>query len=87
MTGKVIIIGASGVVGHAAAERFATAGWDVVGVSRRKVEIAGVDWQPIDLLDADACAEFAERHDDCTHVVYAALQESHGLFPGGPTTT
>lgn len=82
MTGRVLIAGASGLVGHAACERFAGAGHDVVAVSRRRVELPGVDWRRLDLLDEDACHDLAGELGDVTHVVYAALQESPGLFAG-----
>src|ERR1700756_3863642 len=36
---KVLITGASGLLGVAAIERFLDAGWEVVGVSRRKPEL------------------------------------------------
>lgn len=83
MTGRALVAGASGLVGHAAAERFADAGgWDVVAVSRRRVDIPGVRWRPLDLLDAAACRAAISELDGITHVVYAALQEQPGLFAG-----
>lgn len=82
MPPKVLVVGASGLVGRAAAERFAAAEWNVVAVSRRPVDIDGVQWSPLDLLDADACSVLASDLDDVTHVVYAALQENPGLFAG-----
>src|SRR5258708_357223 len=36
---KVLVTGASGLLGAAAIERFLSAGWEVVGVSRRKPEL------------------------------------------------
>ena len=36
--GKIIIVGATGVIGNAALERFVSSGWDVISVSRRKPE-------------------------------------------------
>lgn len=83
MTGRVLVIGASGLVGHAAAERFAhSGGWDVVALSRRPVDIPGVRWRPLDLLDDRACRAVAGDLTGVTHVVYAALQERPGLFAG-----
>jgi NAD(P)-dependent dehydrogenase (short-subunit alcohol dehydrogenase family) len=39
MPNKVLVTGASGLLGVAAIERFLFAGWEVVGVSRRKPEL------------------------------------------------
>jgi nucleoside-diphosphate-sugar epimerase len=39
MPNKVLVIGASGLLGVAAVEKFLSAGWDVVGVSRRKPDL------------------------------------------------
>jgi nucleoside-diphosphate-sugar epimerase len=36
---KVLVTGASGLLGVAAIEKFLSAGWEVVGVSRRKPEL------------------------------------------------
>ena len=36
---KVLVTGASGLLGVAAIEKFLSAGWDVVGASRRKTEL------------------------------------------------
>ena len=82
MTGTVLVAGASGLVGHAACRRFADAGWEVVGVSRRPVDLPGVEWRGVDLLDRDACRALADGLGEVTHVVYAALQENPGLFAG-----
>ena len=37
---KVLVTGASGLLGVAAIEKFLAAGWEVVGVSRRKPRAA-----------------------------------------------
>ena len=39
MTGTVLIAGASGLVGTAAAIEFADAGWNVIALSRRVPEL------------------------------------------------
>lgn len=39
MPRRVLITGASGVVGTSAMEEFLRSGWDVVAVSRRKPEV------------------------------------------------
>jgi len=38
-TNKVLVTGASGLLGVAAIEKFLSAGWEVVGVSRRKPQL------------------------------------------------
>lgn len=81
---KVLVAGVSGLVGYAAAKRFAQdPRWDVVGVARRRPERLGpVDLVSVDLTDRDAChATFSTMH-DITHVVYAALFEKPGIFAG-----
>ena len=40
MKNKVLVAGASGLIGVAAIEAFLSAGWEVVGISRRKPEPA-----------------------------------------------
>jgi nucleoside-diphosphate-sugar epimerase len=80
---KVLVAGASGLVGMAALEHFATLpGWEAVGVSRRPVAISGAQFTAVDLLDAEQCREVFGAMNDVTHLVYAALQESPGLFAG-----
>jgi nucleoside-diphosphate-sugar epimerase len=85
MSGTILIAGASGVIGAAAAEHFAAApGWRVIGVSRRPPDPAPTGYEHIalDLTDAAACSAAAERFGDVTHVAYAALFEKPGLIPG-----
>ncbi|KAI9029236.1 short-chain dehydrogenase/reductase sdr [Hyaloraphidium curvatum] len=82
---KVVIAGVSGLVGHAAAERFAAAGFDVVGVSRRvptDLDKPGITLLSVDLTDAQKVADALGKIDGVTHVVYAALLEKPGLFEG-----
>jgi nucleoside-diphosphate-sugar epimerase len=81
---KVLVAGVSGLVGSAAARRFAAdPDFDVVGVARRRPEgLEGVELVAVDLLDRDACAEALTGHADVTHVVYAALYEMPGLLTG-----
>lgn len=81
---KVVIAGASGLVGHAAVEHFASLqGWDVVGVSRRVPDdLPGAEVVSVDLMDAAACERVFGEMGDVTHLVYAALQEAPGLRPG-----
>ena len=81
---KVLVAGASGVVGFAAAKHFShKPDWDVVGVSRRPPRrLVDVELLSVDLTDRDASAAAFSKLTDVTHVVYAALYEKPGLIPG-----
>jgi nucleoside-diphosphate-sugar epimerase len=85
MTGTVLVAGASGLVGTAAVEKFARAGFEVIAVSRRVPETeqaVHVRHVALDLHDASACAAAAREFADVTHVVYAAVSEKPGLVRG-----
>jgi nucleoside-diphosphate-sugar epimerase len=97
---KVLVAGASGLVGMAALRHFASLpGWEAVGVSRRRPDIDGVQLStaersttvgpsgssaffPVDLLDPVGCDAVFGAMSDVTHLVYAALHETPGLFAG-----
>ena len=82
---KVVVLGATGVVGRAAVEHFsAVVGCDVVGVSRRPLDLPGVVHATVDLADEAATMDAARSpiFRGTTHVVYAALQESSDLAAG-----
>ena len=82
---KVVIFGATGVVGRAAAEHFSTlADYEVLAVSRRAVDIEGVTHVAVDLTDPIESSAIlrSEAFAGTTHVVYAALQESPDLAAG-----
>jgi len=72
----VVVIGALGVIGRYAVERFAgKADWQVVGLSRRKGEDRdNVRYIPTDLLDAGKTEAALADLADATHVVYCAFQ-------------
>lgn len=84
MVRKVLIAGATGLVGHAAMKHFsAEKGCEVIAVSRRRPdETHGARWLPLDLTDAAACAKLTPEFADVTHLVYAALHERPGLVAG-----
>jgi nucleoside-diphosphate-sugar epimerase len=79
---KVLIAGASGLVGFAALRHFSQReDWDVVAVSRRTS--FGIDqyrarFIPVDLLNQQQCAEIFGQMSDVTHLVYAAVNEKAG---------
>jgi nucleoside-diphosphate-sugar epimerase len=82
---KVLITGASGLLGVAAIERFLDAGWDVVGVSRRKPELPSgrnVDFLSVDLRDQEKTRAAFEPLTDVTHIAYTALHEKPELVAG-----
>ena len=85
MQNKVLIVGASGLVGTAAAISFARAGWPVVAASRRRPELlndADIEFVPMDLQDKEACAGACMKLQGITHVVYTAVYELPGLVDG-----
>ena len=82
---KVVVFGATGVVGRAAAEHFgARRDCNVVAISRRAPDLPGVEHVALDLADAEATASAMRSSAlaGTTHVVFAALQESPDLAAG-----
>jgi nucleoside-diphosphate-sugar epimerase len=81
---KVVIAGATGLVGNAALRHFgATGGCDVLALSRRKPRaLYGARHVPIDLTDAAQCQRAAAELQGATHLVYAALYEAPDLVDG-----
>ena len=76
---KVLVAGASGLIGVAAIEAFLSAGWDVVGISRRKPALPSgrsFDFISLDLRDEHAAREALSSLSDVTHVAYAAIYEN-----------
>ena len=85
MQRKILIAGASGVVGASAVEAFANAGWQVVALSRREPEVAsGVKFThlPVSLFNPGECNAALGAIDGISHVVFAALSEKPGLIEG-----
>ena len=83
---KVLVAGASGLVGQAAIRHFAHSfEWDVVGVSRRPplTDDGRTNYVPVDLLDKDRCAEVFGQMSDVTHLVYTAVNEDPNALHEG----
>ena len=81
---KVVVAGATGLVGNAALRHFGNAGGvEVIALSRRKPrELHGARFVPVDLGDAAQCARAASELSGATHLVYAALHEKPDLVGG-----
>jgi nucleoside-diphosphate-sugar epimerase len=81
---KVLIAGASGLVGLAAVRHFAELdNWQVVAISRRLPSaIKGVTFVSVDLQDPQRCREVFGQMTDVTHLIYAALFEKPALIQG-----
>jgi nucleoside-diphosphate-sugar epimerase len=82
---KVLVTGASGLLGVAAIEKFLSAGWEVVGVSRRKPELPSgrdVQFLSVDLRDEKKARAAFEPLTDITHIAYTALHEKPELVAG-----
>jgi len=77
----MLIAGASGLVGFAAARHFSQlADWTVTAISRRQPpQLDGITFESVDLADARGVAEFVARTPDVTHVVFAAYAETPGI--------
>src|ERR1700716_4084824 len=81
---KVLVAGATGLVGNAALRHFGgVGGCEVVALSRRRPrDLHGARHVPIDLTDAAQCARAAPELQGATHLVYAALFEAPNLVDG-----
>jgi nucleoside-diphosphate-sugar epimerase len=81
---KIVVAGATGLVGNAALRHFGAAGGcEAVALSRRKPrELYGARHVPIDLTVPAQCARAAPELQGATHLVYAALYEAPNLIEG-----
>lgn len=81
----VLIVGASGLVGTAAANSFIRAGWRVIACSRRfpdLIDAGSFEHLALDLQDSRACQLATAKLSDVSHVVYTAVFELPGLVQG-----
>ena len=81
---KVVVAGATGLVGNAALRHFGgVSGCEVVALSRRRPrDLHGARHVQADLTDAAQCAGIAPELRGATHLVYAALYEAPNLVDG-----
>lgn len=85
MKGRVVVAGASGVVGSAVLEAFLNEGWDVIALSRRLPEIRtqrSYQHLSVDLRDPATANAVLGSLDGVTHLAFAALYELPGLIEG-----
>jgi nucleoside-diphosphate-sugar epimerase len=81
---KVVVAGATGLVGNAALRHFSAAeGCEVVALSRRKPrELHGARYVQVDLTAPAQCTRVSSELLGATHLVYAALYEGPNLIDG-----
>jgi nucleoside-diphosphate-sugar epimerase len=81
---KVVVAGATGLVGNAALRHFGKLErCEVVALSRRKPrELYGARHVAIDLTNATQCSRAATDLGGTTHLIYAALHEEPNLVDG-----
>jgi nucleoside-diphosphate-sugar epimerase len=81
---KVVIAGATGLVGNAALRYFgANGGAAVIALSRRRPrDLRGARHVALDLTDAVQCRAVASELEGATHLIYAALYEEPNLVDG-----
>ena len=76
MQEHVLVVGATGVCGHATAEYFSAKGIKTTAIARRPpLRSQGGRFLQLDLLDDAACEVTLSALQDVTHVVYAAVLE------------
>jgi nucleoside-diphosphate-sugar epimerase len=81
---KVVVAGATGLVGNAALRHFGgVEQCEVIALSRRKPrELYGARHVAVDLTDAAQCSHAATDLGGTTHLIYAALYEQPNLVDG-----
>src|SRR5229473_4047013 len=71
--GRVAVIaGGGGVVGATLARTLVSKGWEVIGLARKRVDIPGVRWVGVDLIDAQDCHSKLSALTEATHIFCAA---------------
>lgn len=81
---KVLVIGASGLVGNAVLKEMrAKQATEVIAISRRRpLNTFGATFVSLDLLEEESCERGFKLVDGVTHVVYAGLFEKKDLTSG-----
>lgn len=81
---KVVVAGATGLVGNAALRHFGASGdCECIALSRRQPrDLYGAQHVRIDLTSAEDCSRAAAELGGATHLIYAALYEAPNLVDG-----
>ena len=80
MDKRILIVGATGLVGAAATRHFAERpGWEVTALSRRPPADPRIQHLAVDLKDDEACCAAFRQAQPFSHVLYAALHEEDKL--------
>ncbi len=83
MNKKVLVVGASGLVGSAVVDNVRRSECETIAVARNLPEnIENVTFASADLIDRSDCARIFSQLADVTHLVYAALFERATLVSG-----
>jgi nucleoside-diphosphate-sugar epimerase len=72
---RALVVGASGVIGRAMAERLVLDGWDVVCVTRSGEAVPGARGLAVDLLDPGQVQSAIRTLGPVSHLFYAAYQQ------------
>ncbi|GAA0710992.1 NAD-dependent epimerase/dehydratase family protein [Dactylosporangium roseum] len=82
---KVLVAGATGLIGRQCIADFLAQGWDVVGISRRVPDLSpdpSLSLYSVDLTDRASVQTVAEELGTSDRIVYASVLELDGLVAG-----
>jgi nucleoside-diphosphate-sugar epimerase len=81
--GRILVTGASGLVGRDCMQHYAELGYKVTAVSRKApLKTYGADFLSVDLSDSEACEKALTPLTDVVQIVFAALHEEPDLVAG-----